>query len=92
MICRVCNQPIVRSDTGWQHQFAWDYISHRAEPLQDGEPCKHPGCLHHATRPCEVCGRIAGRRTPHPRDGATAPAKKHDEDENGLSIGCGALF
>lgn len=24
-------------------------------------PCKHPGCLHHVTHPCEGCGRIAGR-------------------------------
>lgn len=23
-------------------------------------PCKHPGCLHHVTHPCEGCGRIAG--------------------------------
>jgi hypothetical protein len=30
-------------------------------PLKDGEPCGHPGCLHHLTHPCEGCGRIAGR-------------------------------
>lgn len=29
--------------------------------LKDGEPCSHPGCLHHVTHPCEGCGRIAGR-------------------------------
>lgn len=29
--------------------------------LKDGEPCGHPGCLHHVTHPCEGCGRIAGR-------------------------------
>ena len=28
--------------------------------LKDGEPCGHPGCLHHVTHPCEGCGRIAG--------------------------------
>lgn len=26
----------------------------------DGEPCDHPGCLHHLTHPCEGCGRIGG--------------------------------
>lgn len=25
-----------------------------------GEPCNHPGRLHHITHPCEGCGRIAG--------------------------------
>lgn len=28
---------------------------------KDGEPCSHPGCLRHVSRPCEGCGRIAGR-------------------------------
>lgn len=28
---------------------------------EDGDPCDHPGCLHHISHPCEVCGRIAGR-------------------------------
>ncbi len=32
---------------------------------KDGEPCSHPGCLHHVTHPCEGCGRIAGRRIAH---------------------------
>ncbi len=27
----------------------------------DGEPCDHPGCLYHASHPCEGCGRIGGR-------------------------------
>lgn len=31
-----------------------------AKPLPDGVPCAHRGCLHHATHPCEGCGRIAG--------------------------------
>lgn len=30
----------------------------------DGEPCSHPGCLHHVSHPCEGCGRIAGRGVP----------------------------
>lgn len=29
---------------------------------KDGEPCEHKGCLHHITQPCELCGRIAGRK------------------------------
>lgn len=29
--------------------------------MKDGEPCGHPGCLHHVKHPCEGCGRIAGR-------------------------------
>jgi len=29
--------------------------------LKDGEPCGHPGCLHHMTHPCEGCGRVGGR-------------------------------
>jgi len=28
---------------------------------EDGQPCKHPGCLKHMTHPCEGCGRIAGQ-------------------------------
>lgn len=28
--------------------------------LRDGEPCGHPGCLHHVTHPCEGYGRIGG--------------------------------
>jgi hypothetical protein len=35
---------------------------------KDGEPCDHPGCLHHVSHPCEGCGRIGGfpvvRKTP----------------------------
>lgn len=30
---------------------------------KDGEPCDHPGCLHHLSHPCEACGRIAGRES-----------------------------
>jgi len=30
-------------------------------PLREGEPCSHPGCLHHVSHPCEGCGRVAGR-------------------------------
>jgi hypothetical protein len=26
-----------------------------------GEPCDHPGCLSHASHPCEGCGRTAGQ-------------------------------
>jgi len=33
----------------------------RRKRLKDGEPCSHPGCLHHVTHPCEGCGRIAGK-------------------------------
>lgn len=29
--------------------------------LRDGEPCSHPGCLHHVSHPCDGCGRIAGQ-------------------------------
>lgn len=27
--------------------------------LADGEPCSHPGCANHVTKPCEVCHRKA---------------------------------
>lgn len=30
------------------------------EPIKEGHPCGHPGCLSHTTKPCEGCGRIAG--------------------------------
>ena len=30
------------------------------DDLRDGEPCDHPGCLHHVSHPCEGCGRIGG--------------------------------
>jgi hypothetical protein len=29
--------------------------------FEDGQPCGHPGCMNHATHPCEGCGRIGGR-------------------------------
>jgi hypothetical protein len=29
--------------------------------FRDGEPCGHPGCIHHVSHPCEGCGRIAGK-------------------------------
>ena len=29
--------------------------------FEDGQPCKHKGCLSHLSHPCEGCGRIAGR-------------------------------
>ncbi len=28
---------------------------------KDGEPCRHPGCLHHLSHPCEGCGRLGAR-------------------------------
>lgn len=34
--------------------------------LEDGEPCKHPGCLSHITHPCEGCGRIGGYNIDYP--------------------------
>ena len=30
--------------------------------LEDGEPCKHLGCLSHISHPCEGCGRVGGKR------------------------------
>ena len=39
------------------------------EKYEDGEPCRHPGCLQHIRHPCEGCGRIAGRK----------PIEKEDE-------------
>jgi hypothetical protein len=35
-------------------------VTMKLKTYADGEPCGHPGCLHHATHPCEGCGRIAG--------------------------------
>ena len=32
--------------------------------LAAGQPCLHPGCLHHVSHPCEGCGRTAGRYPP----------------------------
>ncbi len=29
--------------------------------FENGQPCSHPGCLHHMKHPCEGCGRIAGQ-------------------------------
>lgn len=31
----------------------------RPSVLREGEPCKHPGCAHHYSHPCEGCGRYA---------------------------------
>jgi hypothetical protein len=36
--------------------------------LKDGEPCSHPGCLSHVSHPCEVCGRVAGRKLVTPTE------------------------
>jgi len=33
----------------------------KLENLEEGQPCKHPGCLSHVSHPCEGCGRVAGR-------------------------------
>ena len=30
------------------------------EIYADHESCKHRGCLHHISHPCEYCGRING--------------------------------
>ncbi len=42
--------------------------------LPDGIPCPHSGCLSHVNKPCDGCGRKAGRRispsTPTPRTDA----------------------
>lgn len=27
----------------------------------NGQPCKHRGCLSHISHPCEGCGRISGK-------------------------------
>jgi len=49
--------PHVRGPDGeWIDVMPWS-----VEPLEDGEPCGHPGCLNHVTHPCEGCGRIAGK-------------------------------
>ena len=49
------------------------------QKFMDGEPCGHPGCLHHATHPCEGCGRTAGRlATPE------GILRKESEDATGL--------
>ena len=29
--------------------------------FKDGQPCPHPGCFHHLSHPCEVCGRIGAK-------------------------------
>lgn len=28
---------------------------------KDFQPCKHPGCAHHLSHPCEECGRMGAR-------------------------------
>jgi len=38
------------------------FAKYDRDKLKDGEPCEHKGCLNHVTHPCEVCGRVAGRR------------------------------
>ena len=43
----------------------WEEMDKRQkwlESLPDGVPCDHVGCLQHVSHPCEVCGRVAGRR------------------------------
>jgi hypothetical protein len=46
--------PIPNND-GWIEAIA------KRAALKDGKSCGHPGCLNHASHPCEGCGRIAGR-------------------------------
>lgn len=38
------------------------YLIDNWQPLKDGEPCSHRGCLNHFTHPCEECGRIGANR------------------------------
>jgi len=43
----------------------WEEMDKRQkwlDSLPDGVPCDHVGCLQHVSHPCEVCGRVAGRR------------------------------
>lgn len=46
--------PLDKLKDSWRPE---DYIE---KPYKDGESCGHKGCLHHATHPCEKCGRIQG--------------------------------
>jgi len=44
-------------------------IPRKRRHLREGEPCAHPGCLHHRSHPCDGCGRIAGRSpSPTPQE------------------------
>lgn len=47
------------------------------QPIRDGEPCNHPGCLSHVSHPCEGCGRLAGKATIGEVQGDSRP----DEDK-----------
>ena len=42
--------------------YEWEMRQRWLAELPDGVPCDHPGCLSHVSHPCEVCGRVAGRR------------------------------
>lgn len=45
------------------------------ESLPDGVPCDHRGCLSHISHPCEVCGRIGGKRLTTLDGGDSAPSE-----------------
>jgi hypothetical protein len=44
-----------------QSDYVFTSFGQKRRAYRDGEPCNHPGCLRHLSRPCDGCGRIGGR-------------------------------
>lgn len=40
-------------------KFSSTKLIESATRLKPGQPCGHPGCASHLSRPCEGCGRYA---------------------------------
>jgi len=59
--CDDCGSEVAESISRYK-VMAYNFrVCNAADQLRPGQPCGHPGCLHHVTHPCEGCGRIAGR-------------------------------
>jgi hypothetical protein len=72
-------------------------IIDRREPLRDGEPCRHPGCLSHISHPCEDCGRIGGLTPPpfvplHIVDLLAVPVDRREVTAKIVAVGLEAAY
>ena len=52
--------------------------------FQDGEPCKHYGCMNHVTHPCEGCHRIGARGVVY--ENMFSGYKYYQNDETGTTV------
>lgn len=49
------------SETEFKRLYENPWGSFMKVKYQDGQPCRHPGCMAHISHPCERCGRVGAR-------------------------------